>query len=386
MACISCQCVIHNFMPRKWGVFLLLNFGFIESIIWGVYVIGREDIIINRYFSDNQRFAEIFNLGLFGGEKIVNPVWLKTMDPASSMIAEPKRGKPFIIKRYRDILKAQENEHGEICFLLGIENQDKEHFYMPVREMLYKGLTYMEQVRAIQKEHSEKKDLTVSAEFLSGFGRLDRVCPVITLVIYYGDKPWSAPKTLYEMFDTDILTGKIRKYVPDYPINLLEIRDIQNTERFCTDLNAVLGLLRYAEDSVQFMEYISQNRALYKDLAEDAYEVLAVFLKEKKLRALKKQVKTEEGIDMCKAIEMIWKDGNVLGKTEGADQMLHLVRELLLNGKIDEILEAAENAEKKQELLNDCLLKNGCSSRTTKTPDLADEQDINTAGRHSHGE
>ncbi|MBM6801946.1 hypothetical protein H6B07_04535 [Mediterraneibacter glycyrrhizinilyticus] len=62
------------------------------------------------------------------------------------------------------------------------EAQDKIHYAMPVRNMVYDSLDYAEQVRIVQKGH--KGRYATSEEFLSGFGKEDKIYPVITLVFY----------------------------------------------------------------------------------------------------------------------------------------------------------------------------------------------------------
>lgn len=74
--------------------------------------------------------------------------------------------------------------------LLACENQENVHYAMPVRNMLYDSLSYVEQIRQSWKhlESSEKQKVT-GAEFLSQFRKEDRLVPVITLVFYYHQMP-----------------------------------------------------------------------------------------------------------------------------------------------------------------------------------------------------
>ena len=52
--------------------------------------------------------------------------------------------------------------------LIGIENQAEIHYAMPVRTLIYDALNYGSQVKEAAKQHKEKKDISTSAEFLSG--------------------------------------------------------------------------------------------------------------------------------------------------------------------------------------------------------------------------
>ena len=53
----------------------------------------------------------------------------------------------------------------------------------------------------MQKRHKEQRDLLDEGEFLGGFAKDDKVPGTISLVIYYGKKPWDGAKDLYEILD-----------------------------------------------------------------------------------------------------------------------------------------------------------------------------------------
>lgn len=90
--------------------------------------------------------------------------------------------------------------------ILGIENQTDIHYAMPVRNMLYNALTYYEQVEEIASYNKENR-IYVDNGFLSGYTKNDKLIPVVTVTLYWGDKPWDAPTTLKEMLiETDNAT------------------------------------------------------------------------------------------------------------------------------------------------------------------------------------
>lgn len=156
----------------------------------------KEDAAINRYFSDNYRFADLFNHVLFYGDHVVMPEELADMKNTSEMILQTKEGGALAERRIRDVVKKQSKRTGESWMILG----------------------------------------------------KDRLCPVTTLVVYYGRDKWKAPKTLHEMFQDDIEENYLKKYIPDYALNLVEVNDIPCCEHFKTDLRAVFGLLKYREE------------------------------------------------------------------------------------------------------------------------------------------
>lgn len=51
--------------------------------------------------------------------------------------------------------------------------------------------------------------------------KTDRLVPVITVVVYYGERPWDGAVTLHEMLD---MPKEVEQYVNDYRIVLVEAR------------------------------------------------------------------------------------------------------------------------------------------------------------------
>ena len=72
--------------------------------------------------------------------------------------------------------------------------------------------------------------------------------PVITLVVYFGDKDWDGAKSIHEMLSVDNV--ELLSYVPDYKINLIEPAKIseENFDKFKTDLGAVMQFIKHQSD------------------------------------------------------------------------------------------------------------------------------------------
>ncbi len=65
----------------------------------------------------------------------------------------------------------------------------------------------------------------------------DRIKPVLTLVVYYGEKPWDGPLNLGDMLD---IPPVFRPLFNDQRIHLIQVRDFngqqfENPVRFPTD-------------------------------------------------------------------------------------------------------------------------------------------------------
>ena len=129
--------------------------------------------------------------------------------------------------------------------LMGVEAQSDVHYAMPIRNGLYDFINYASQVQEKAKQHRREKDLS-RKEFLSGTSKCDKIKPIITLTVYFGEGEWDGPRSLYEMLD--ITDERLRSYVSDYKINLLVPKEIKHPERFQTDVRYVMEYLSVAHD------------------------------------------------------------------------------------------------------------------------------------------
>ena len=169
---------------------------------------GERDIITKDYMSKPHYFADAFNANVFGGKQLVKPddLMLQEKDAAElGIILSKEQKEQKAVQKTRDILKKSilMKDEKTTYLLLGIENQSDLHYALPVKNLVYDALNYMRQVNEITEMHKKKKDLK-GAEFLSGFSKDDKIYPVITLAVYFGAEEWDAPRSLKEMFPSDI--------------------------------------------------------------------------------------------------------------------------------------------------------------------------------------
>lgn len=237
---------------------------------------GQADVDVSIWLKSKPRFADLFNAIIFGKKQVISPDELEELPPVSSTSLRDKKGKSTNIKCYRDIImKWQSNA---VFVLLASELQDNIHYAMPVKTMLYDVLDYTEQIRSLWK--STKNDLIVAkenrintsnisgAEFISRFRKNDRLIPIITLTFYYGEKEWDGALSLYDMFKfngTEIENTILQKYIPDYHINLVDAGKIDNLECFQSDLQVILGMLKYRNNKEVQIDMCKALDDLYND-------------------------------------------------------------------------------------------------------------------------
>ena len=91
---------------------------------------------------------------------------------------------------------------------------------MPMRLMGYDYGSYKKQYDSNAKKYKTAKGLEED-EYLSRMKKTDKFIPVITIVIYYGEKSWDGAFSLHEMLD---IPEEMKPYVNDYKMLLLEAR------------------------------------------------------------------------------------------------------------------------------------------------------------------
>ena len=294
---------------------------------------GSANVAVNSWLSDRERFADLFNGTLFDGKQLIHPEDLEDLDRETDILITGKSGKTRGLQRYRDIAKRWKG--GSDLMVLACESQAKIHYAMPVRNMLYDSLTYTDQIRQLWGKSADRSGMT-GEEYLSSFRKSDRIYPVITLVFYYDLKPWDGPTDLYGMFglhENGVVGNIIRKYVPNYQINLLDAGAVRDPKRFQSDLQHIFGVLKYRGNKTGLQNYMQENRDYFTRVNVDAYQALCAFLhSEKMLKEIKDSGKDVK-IDMCQALEELYQDGVKEGREEGiAEGIAAVISNMLKSG------------------------------------------------------
>ena len=297
---------------------------------------NNADALTKQYVRRPQVFADLFNHLMYGGQPVLKPEDMTEMDPAELAFPFGGDGKISAVQKYRDAVKQVVSmQDGKAAYLLvlGIENQTNVHYAMPARNMLYDALNYASQIGRIARHHRQSGDLASGGEFLSGMTASDRLVPVITLVVYFGQTEWDGPTSLHEMLETRDET--VLKYTPDYRINLIAPISMseEETESFHSDFRLLAGMIRTCRDKTAMSRLLQTEDFRHMDplTAAVANEVTS-----SKLRL----TTNEKGeVDMCIAMQEILEDakyeGKIEGKIEGALEMLcKLVQQNILSPEV----------------------------------------------------
>ena len=280
-------------------------------------ILGVQNVLTKQYMSRNDVFADLCNYYIFEGVERISPEDLCEADGTEGILLTEAGGKRKALERFRDVLKQSVLKlSGKLGILMiGLENQTKLHYAMPVRSMLYDALTYSGQITELSREHRKQGDSMTSEEFLSGMTAEDRLIPVITVVVNFATEPWTAPCSLYEMLE-ETSPGVLR-CISDYRINLID------PHRMCEeDFQKMRGSMQYvmrfigASSSRKGMEELLSR---YRDVYSHMEREVAALLSECANVKLEIEEK-EEVVDMCKAWDDMAKESMERGIEQGMER------------------------------------------------------------------
>ena len=275
---------------------------------------GKVDIATKQYMSHRDVIADAFNFYIYDGRQIIKPEKLQKIDTAEIFLPYGNDA-DIAVQKMRDNLMLWEGvtDGNAVYVVLGTENQDKIHYAMAVKNMLYDSLQYAKQVEEAKSSYRNKnKGAAIklsSEEFLSGFRKEDKLMPVVTLVIYFGDKSWDGAKSVHDMFCVD--DEQILKYVPDYKINLIEPIKVSDSEyeKFKTDLGSVLQFIKHQSDDDG--RWIKGKRR-FQNVEKEAVELINMIT-----GANIAGNEKDEVVDVCRAWENSLKNAKDEGQREG---------------------------------------------------------------------
>lgn len=90
----------------------------------------KPDTILKNFWKDNARFADLFNAILFNGENVIKPEELEEADTDLSTVLK-FNSHADTLQKVLDVVK--KSAHGVDFVVLGLENQQKVHYGMPLR-------------------------------------------------------------------------------------------------------------------------------------------------------------------------------------------------------------------------------------------------------------
>ena len=338
----------------------------------------KPDTVLKNFWRDNQRFADVFNTVLFNGKQVLKPEDLKEADTNISSVIK-FNNHAETVQRILDVVR--KTADGTDFIIWSLENQEKIHYAMPQKVMLYDGMDYEEQIRNLWKQRMECQkqarrigkplEHLTAAEYLSRFRKNDRLIPIISLVFYYGSDPWDGPQDLYDMFRLEGSEEEkvvLEKYLPNYKINLVDVllliepvvmntsyfmvgriflvdaerMNEQEIKYFSEDLQVILTMLKYRHEKNELKEYINKQKRYFQNVDYETSQVIKVFLNMKSIPGETDERKVN--VNMCEALEEMYNDAIKEGMEAGTkrkliEQVMKKVKKGLSAEEISDIFE-----------------------------------------------
>lgn len=256
------------------------------------------------FFSDKERFAELLNLHLYHGEKVLLP----------ENLIQRKREYPPLADGYgpksRDIL--MEDTKRKVCY--GVELETETDYSMPERIMVYDACEYERQIRAIGRKYLEEGTYVNFREKKSRIKVDDFLIPTVTVVLYLGEGHWEGKRRLVDMFHLPEYAADLSgSGICDYGFSLLEA-DFLRTEDHKTDLKEFFQAMQCRQDRERLRKLLCSDG--FQRLDPETELVIAAHLN---IRRLVQRIKKGE-VPMCKAFEDLMQEERRNGRKEGIEK------------------------------------------------------------------
>ncbi|MCM1536054.1 MAG: Rpn family recombination-promoting nuclease/putative transposase [Clostridium sp.] len=273
----------------------------------------RPDTVLKNYWNDNERFADIFNAVLFNGEQVIKAEELESGDTEESSVLE-HRDYAESIRASRDSIKVSKRStaYGVELAMLGLESQEHIHYAMPLRVMGYDYGIYKKQYDSNAGKYKNSDGMDED-EYLSRMKKTDKFMPVITIVVYYGEKPWDGAVSLHGMLD---IPEGMKKFVNDYKMLLVEARQNDLTFHHINNVD-FFNMMEMVLDKNMPKNEAKEKVIKYAREHEVDKAVIMTVAGATNCKIDYNMLDRKGDADMCTLFEEIARDSKAEGKIEG---------------------------------------------------------------------
>lgn len=233
---------------------------------------GQKDITEKLLEDYNDVFADIVNVLLFRGNRIVKEESLKETKVKSQYKAEAGK----LHEQERDVAKYWQDGNALVA-ICGLENQTVEEKYMPLRVFSYDGASYR---RQLLPENDENP-----------------IVPVVSLVLHFGMKEWSSPHNLKGVID---IPKELEPYVNDYKANIFNIAflDDETVQMFQSDFRIVADFFVQKRKN---KDYVPDEHKIKH--VDEMLKLLQVLTGDDRYNVKFSEAEKKEDIKMCDVME-----------------------------------------------------------------------------------
>lgn len=233
---------------------------------------GQKDITEKLLEDYNDVFADIVNVLLFRGNRIVKEESLKETKVKSQYKAETGK----LHEQERDVAKYWQDGNVLVA-ICGLENQTVEEKYMPLRVFSYDGASYRRQLLSENDENP--------------------IVPVVSLVLHFGMKEWSSPHNLKGVID---IPKELEPYVNDYKANIFNIAflDDETVQMFQSDFRIVADFFVQKRKN---KDYVPDEHKIKH--VDEMLKLLQVLTGDDRYNVKFSEAEKKEDIKMCDVME-----------------------------------------------------------------------------------
>ncbi len=226
---------------------------------------GQADLSSNSLISHSDVFADIINAIVYEGRQVLDAQNLKPYYLNKSV----HKNSNMLKGLYRD--NCMEDMRSGIRYALwGIENQNGIDRAIPFRIMGYDFSTYDRQIgefTAKNKTGNKAITQTLLPE--------QKLTPVITLVLYWGDD--EMPKSIFDMLNMPD-EKNIRKYIQNYKLNVISLKKLtkKQTDRFKSDFKYIAKFLCREYNKDERMDMLKSSGRMLIHPKDTLYTLTAI--------------------------------------------------------------------------------------------------------------
>ena len=234
---------------------------------------NTKDILEKHLESFNDVFADVINVLIYGGKKIINENDLEDINPKSYYVEDEQ-----IREQERDISKKW-TKNNIILSLLGIENQTNIDPKMPFRVIGYEGVSYK-------------------------YMLANKIppCPVVTIVLNFSMTKWEKHKTLLEEMTFD---EELKPFVNDYKINVIDVAYLsrETVNKFKSDFKIIADYFVQMRETGEYKPMTDKAQHIWELLL-----LMSALTKDNRFEVQYYNEHREERANMCEVLDKIVKD------------------------------------------------------------------------------
>lgn len=308
-------------------------------------LISKPDLIYKDFFKKVENFMDLMNALLFQGRALIDENSLVLCDANATTHFEFD-DEVIGVGKQRDVLmKCTVNG---VAILLGLENQSTIDYSMPFRVMDYDTITYQQQFN-LQDENKRRSFHPI---------------PVLTLVLYSGDKLWHQPYSLIERME---VPEALKGWVNDWNGNIYDIKDIRVEWLKNPEVKAVI-------EGVQRIYQWDWDKESLEDLVLSKEEaiVVAIMTNSEEL-VIRLEKEESEEIKMCEVIDSYARERELQGIKQGELQGMMKEKISLL---IKQLKQKLGHVSKELVMQIEVSSEDKLDQLTIKIFDVEDEEDV----------